>query len=167
MCGAELRRFASFLPSTQILFSPCLRSRKGWIDRGWAIAAIRHPEHSLVRINMNEWKVVRVEEKSMLHSEDINTHARRSRDRRRSNAINRLRMAQEMRPIETCHWFLSLAPSQSNFLMGGRKEAGGEEISNYARARRVAEIPSQFAHVPNKCTKESLCRLHRLVWCLS
>ena len=45
------------------------------------------------------------------------------------------RMAQEMRPIETCHWFRS----ESNFLMGAQLR---EEISNHAELGSV-EIPSQ------------------------
>ena len=57
-----------------------------------------------------------------------------------------LRMAQEMRPIETCHWLRSLSLSVSKQFLNVKQQAG-EETSN----RVGAEILSQFArNVVNK-----------------
>ena len=72
---------------------------------------------------------------------------------------------------------VSLAPSLAEQFLNGRQKRegerregerkGGREISNCARTPTEmgsAEIPSQFARVANKCMKESLYRLHRLVF---
>ena len=112
---------------------------------------------------LNGLRVVKV-----VHSPAQEMHALQSTARHHGVAIfadpmpltGSLRMAQEMRPIETCHWLRSLPLSVSKQFLNVKQE---RKFPTAPINRVGAEIPSKFAPpVVNKTTKVSLYRLHRL-----